>query len=147
LASREQDGPFPSAQDLAQRVLSLNHKELTWLARIGAPSKIDAIGHRRDALWQVDRDGKMEGPLLRQSSEWLKEDSRTLPLQQMTTEGRLVPDYSGAGPTVGKHPMHSPGGIAKSGSSIRYPEVVFQIDPRQFDHEAGCRFRPEYGGL
>jgi error-prone DNA polymerase len=106
VTSRMQDGPFRSAEDLALRVPSLNRKELTLLARIGALNKIGAIEHRRDALWQVDRAGKLEGPLLRQSSEWLQEDSRTLPLQQMTTEERLVSDYAGTGLTVGKHPMH-----------------------------------------
>ncbi len=105
VASRGQDGPFRSAEDLALRVPSLNRKELTLLARIGALNKLDAIVHRRDALWQVDRAGKMEGPLLRQSSDWLREDSRTLPLRQMSTEERLVSDYAGTGLTVGKHPM------------------------------------------
>jgi error-prone DNA polymerase len=84
----------------------LNRKELTLLARIGALNKLDAIEHRRDALWQVDRAGKMEGPLLRQNSEWLHEEVQTMPLQQMTTEERLVSDYAGTGLNVGKHPMY-----------------------------------------
>ena len=50
-------------------------KELTLLARIGALNQLDGIEHRRDALWQVERAGKLEGPLLRQTSEWLREDS------------------------------------------------------------------------
>jgi error-prone DNA polymerase len=29
-----------------------------------------------------------------------------MPLQQMTTEERLIADYAGTGLTVGKHPMH-----------------------------------------
>jgi error-prone DNA polymerase len=106
VASRLLDGPFRSTEDLALRVPSLNRRELTLLARIGALNKLDAIEHRRDALWQVERAGKMEGPLLRQSSEWLREDSRTLPLQRMTTQERLVADYAGTGLTVDKHPMH-----------------------------------------
>ncbi len=104
--SRRQDGPFRSAEDLALRVPSLNRKELTLLARIGALNKLNAIEHRRDALWQVDRAGRQEGPLLRQKSEWLKEDSPALPLRQMSTEERLVADYSGTGLTVGRHPMY-----------------------------------------
>jgi error-prone DNA polymerase len=44
--------------------------------------------------------------LLRQNSDWLKEDFRSLPLQQMSTEERLVSDYAGTGLTVDKHPMH-----------------------------------------
>jgi error-prone DNA polymerase len=106
VASRIQVGPFRSADDLALRVPFLNRKELTLLARIGALNNLDEIEHRRDALWQVDRAGKLEGPLLSQKSGWLKEDSQTLPLQQMSTEERLVADYAGTGLTVGKHPMH-----------------------------------------
>ena len=60
------DGPFRSAEDLALRVPSLNRKELTLLAQIGALNQLDGIEHRRDALWQVERAGKLEGPLLRQ---------------------------------------------------------------------------------
>lgn len=104
--SRVHDGPFRSAEDLTLRVPLLNRKELTLLARIGALNKLDAIEHRRDALWQVDRAGKLEGPLLRQESEWLREEFRTLPLRQINTEERLVSDYAGTGLTVGKHPMY-----------------------------------------
>jgi error-prone DNA polymerase len=63
------------------------------------------IEHRRDALWQVERAGKLEGPLLRQNNELLQEQSAVLPMQQMTTEEHLVADYAGTGLTVGKHPM------------------------------------------
>jgi len=105
LASRVLDGLFRSAEDLALRVPSLNRTELLLLAQIGALNKLGAIEHRRDSLWQVSRAGKLEGPLLRQSSELLKEDSRTLPLLQMSTWERLVADYAGTRLTVGKHPM------------------------------------------
>ena len=104
--SRRQDGPFRSAEDLAQRVPSLRQRELTRLAQIGALNQLDGIQHRRDALWQVERAGKLEGPLLREHSESLREDSATRPLQQMNVEERLVADYAGTGLTVGKHPMH-----------------------------------------
>jgi error-prone DNA polymerase len=80
---------------LALRVPALNRKELTLLARIGALNHVDGIGHRRDALWQVVRAGKMEGPLFTQRSETLHDDTETLPLQKMNTEERLVADYSG----------------------------------------------------
>jgi len=137
VTSRMQDGPFRSAEDLAQRVPSLNRKELTLLARIGALNKIDAIEHRRDALWQVDRAGKLEGPLLRQSSEWLQEDSRTLPLQQMTTEERLVSDYAGTGLTVGKHPMHyRRAGLHRQG--ILSAQELKTCKDGQFVRTAGC---------
>jgi error-prone DNA polymerase len=104
--SRVEDGLFRSAEDLALRVPSLNRKELTLLARIGALNKLDGIKHRRDALWQVERSGKLEGPLFRQRSKTLRDDAETLPLQQMNIEERLVADYSGTGLTVGRHPMH-----------------------------------------
>jgi error-prone DNA polymerase len=106
VASREQDGKFRSAEDLALRVPSLNQKELTLLARIGALNQLEGIAHRRDALWQVEWAGKPEGPLLRQRSDWLCEGSKSLPLRQMNTEERLVADYASTGLTVGKHPMH-----------------------------------------
>jgi error-prone DNA polymerase len=80
----------------------LNRKELTLLARIGALNNLDGIEHRRDALWQVERAGKLEGPLLRQKGELLRDESETLPLRQMTTEERLIADYAGTGLTVGK---------------------------------------------
>jgi error-prone DNA polymerase len=104
--SRMDDGKFRSVEDLALRVPALNRKELTLLARIGALNRLDRIEHRRDALWQVERAGKMEGPLFRQRSETLRDDTETLPLRQMNTEERLVADYSGTGLTLGKHPMH-----------------------------------------
>jgi error-prone DNA polymerase len=103
--SRLKDGPFRSAEDLALRVSSLNRKELTLLARVGALNRIDGMAHRRDALWQVERTGKLEGPLLSQNSEWLHEDASSPPLQPMNTEERLVSDYAGTGLTVGRHPM------------------------------------------
>jgi error-prone DNA polymerase len=103
--SREECGPFGSAEDLVARVSSLNRKELTLLARVGALNNLDGIEHRRDALWQVERAGKLEGPLLRQRSEVLREEFGSLPLQQMNTEERLTADYAGTGLTIGKHPM------------------------------------------
>lgn len=36
---------------------------------------LGGVEHRRDALWQVERAGKLEGPLLMQQSEYLREDS------------------------------------------------------------------------
>jgi error-prone DNA polymerase len=104
--SRSDHGPFRSVEDLALRVPSLNRKELTLLAQIGALNQIDGIEHRRDGLWQVERAGKLEGPLFRQKSEWLHEDSEILPLAPMRAEERLIADYAGTGLTVGKHPMH-----------------------------------------
>ena len=104
--SRQLEGSFRSTEDLALRVPSLDRKELTLLARIGALNRLDGIAHRREALWQVERAGKLEGPLLRQKSEWLRDEAESQPLRQMNTEERLVADYAGTGLTVGKHPMY-----------------------------------------
>jgi error-prone DNA polymerase len=106
VAARKEGGKFRSAEDLALRVPSLNRKELTILARVGALNSIDGVAHRRDALWQVERAGKLEGPLFRQRSEWLQDDAQSQPLQQMNVEERLVADYGGTGLTIGKHPMY-----------------------------------------
>lgn len=103
--SREECGPFRAAEDLVARVPSLNRKELTLLARVGALNNLDGVEHRRDALWQVERAGKLEGPLLRQKSEVLREEPGRAPLQKMNTEERLIADYAGTGLTIGKHPM------------------------------------------
>jgi error-prone DNA polymerase len=104
-ASRDDEGAFRSIEDLVSRVPLVNQKELELLAQIGALNTLEGVGHRRDALWQAKRAGKLEGPLLRQSNTLLAEDGARSPLMQMSTEERLVADYAGTGLTVGKHPM------------------------------------------
>ena len=104
-SSRAEYGVFRSVEDLVARVPVLNRKELSLLARVGALNRVNGIEHRRDALWQVERAGKLEGPLLRANSEILLEHHMSLPLKQMTTEERLVADFVGTGLTTGKHPM------------------------------------------
>jgi len=106
LVAERERGPFRSLEDLALRVPQLDKKELVRLAGVGALNTIEGVEHRRDALWQVERAGKLEGPLLRQNSEWLVESSKSLPLAQMDTQERLVADYAGTGMTTGRHPMH-----------------------------------------
>jgi error-prone DNA polymerase len=105
VAARKNNGPFTSVDDLALRVPSLNKKEITLLANIGALNNVAGIGHRRDALWQVERAGKPEGPLLTRSGALLADPPDPSPLAQMTAEERLVADYAGTGLTVGSHPM------------------------------------------
>lgn len=106
IASRQADGGFCSADDLALRVPSLTRKDLMRLAQIGALNQLEGIRHRRDALWQVERAGKPEGPLLRRCAALVREPSDTLPLEQMDDDERLVADYAGMGMTVGRHPMY-----------------------------------------
>jgi error-prone DNA polymerase len=137
VAARLQDGHFRSAEDLALRVPVLNRKELTLLARVGALNKLDGIEHRRDALWQVERAGKLEGPLLRQNSDWLREASDALPLAQMNTEERLVADYAGTGLTVGRHPMHYRRQELRSGGVLSAAELK-QCRDGEYVKAAGC---------
>jgi len=111
--SRTLAGSFLSMEDLVMRVPSLNRKDLTLLAGIGALNPISQKAHRRDALWQVERAGKIEGPLLRQNIASLQNPTEDFSLQKMTDEERLIADYAGTGLTVGKHPM-----------SYRRPELV-----------------------
>lgn len=103
VASRQRDGLYHSAEDLAARVPVLNQKEMTTLARIGALNKFSA--HRRDALWQVQRAGRPEGTLLRNNPLVLSEPQTAPPLNQMTVSERMIADYAGTGVTVGMHPM------------------------------------------
>jgi error-prone DNA polymerase len=107
------------------------------VARIGALNSIDGIAHRRDALWQVERAGKPEGPLLRQRSEWLQEDSETLPLQRMNIEERLIADYAGTGLTVGKHPMHYRRSELRR-QGIQSAEELRHCRHGEFVRAAGC---------
>ena len=135
--TRKMGGQFRSAEDLALRVPDLNRKELTLLARIGALNSLEGVEHRRDALWQVERAGKLEGPLLSQKSDWLREDSVELPLPKMDTEERLVADYGGTGLTIGKHPM------AYRRAELRQQRILSAQELRErqdgeFVRTAGC---------
>ena len=100
---RARRGEFQSTEDLAQRVPALNRKELTQLARVGALNRVGGVAHRRDALWQVEEASRPAGPLLQTAQG--QSASGLSPLQQMSTEDRLVADYAGTGLTVGPHPM------------------------------------------
>jgi error-prone DNA polymerase len=104
VAARAQ-GPFAAVDDLVLRVPLLNRKELALLANVGALNSLQGVVHRRDALWQVERAGKPEGPLLMQQSQWLNEESPDSPLLPMTPEERLVADYAVSSLTTGPHPM------------------------------------------
>jgi error-prone DNA polymerase len=137
VASRLTEGPFLSAEDLVQRVPVLNRRGLTRLAQIGALNRLDGIRHRRDALWQVERAGKLEGPLLRQDGDWLREESEALPLHQMTVEERLVADYAGTGLTVDKHPMYRRRPELRR-QGVRSAEELKNCRNGEFVRAAGC---------
>ncbi|HKV02565.1 MAG TPA: error-prone DNA polymerase, partial [Ktedonobacteraceae bacterium] len=134
--SRTNAGIFESVEDLVSRAPLLNRKELTLLARIGALNRLNNIGHRRDALWQVERAGRPEGPLL-QRRDLLHEDSQSKPLLKMNTEERLVADYAGTGLTIDHHPM------AYRRSKLRQQHVLSASDLQmrkdgEFVRTAGC---------
>jgi error-prone DNA polymerase len=116
--------PFSSLDDLHRRVPELRKDELRKLAAVGAlnfiqspKSKVQipkpkrtldlghwtldqALTHRRDALWQVERVARDGGPLY----EKLEEDGGS-PLVPMTLNERLNADLRGTGITIGRHPM------------------------------------------
>jgi error-prone DNA polymerase len=137
VAARLRDGLFRSTEDLVLRVPSLDKKELARLASIGGLNKLDRIEHRRDALWQVERAGKIEGPLLRQDNQSLHEDSPISPLRQMTVEERLVADYAGTGFTTDRHPMFYRR-LELRRQGIRSAEELKDCRNREFVRVAGC---------
>lgn len=105
IAHARQANTFRSVDDLVLRVPELNRKELSLLANVGALNSLDGVQHRRDALWQIERAGRPEGPLLMQQSHWLREEAQDSPLVPMTAEERLVADYAVSSVTTGPHPM------------------------------------------
>src|ERR1700730_16100397 len=102
--SREVDGPFASEYDLQRRVPSIRRAELTLLAKAGAFNWTGEKHHRRTALWRTERAGQSVGPLFENISDE-HELATSTPLRPMTTEERLVADFSGTGLTMGPHPM------------------------------------------
>jgi error-prone DNA polymerase len=99
--------PFASIDDLKRRIPSIQKSELAALAEIGALNSIaGARGHRRSALWQIERTARPVGPLLESPVESdLPPSNSASPLAAMTPEERLVADFRGTGLTVGLHPM------------------------------------------
>jgi error-prone DNA polymerase len=103
LEARSRRGAFADVDDLARDAPEVNRKELVALARAGALNSVGNVEHRRDGLWQVEQAGRPVGPLLRDASKSGTGDEK--PLRRMTTDERLVADYSGTGITTGPHPM------------------------------------------
>jgi error-prone DNA polymerase len=95
---------FTSVYDLARRVPELRRQELVMLAQIGALNSLGEKIHRRDAVWQAEHAGRPSGSLFKDIPEE-KEQWKSTPLFQMTTEERLAADYRGTGVTIGPHPM------------------------------------------
>lgn len=103
--------PFVSVDDLKLRVPAIHKDELATLAAIGSLNHIGGKtnGHRREALWQIERAARTPGPLLATIEEPLLESefdpSVASPLLPMSVEEKLVADFKGTGMTIGLHPI------------------------------------------
>jgi error-prone DNA polymerase len=62
---------------------------------------LDSGGHRRDALWQVERVARPAGELYTE----LHEQDGNSPLNPMTRAERMDADFRGTGLTIGRHPV------------------------------------------
>ncbi len=91
--------PFTSVRDLVLRA-SPDRAERRLLAAAGA---LDAVGtpkHRREALWQVERDAQDD-----LFSCMVAEDAPPAPLPEMDAAERLAADLSAQDCTTGPHPL------------------------------------------
>lgn len=93
--------PFTSIDQFAHRA-RLRKSELDTLAEIGALNALGDKTHRRDALWQVEKAHRPQGPLFEQ----LEDSDDGSPLERMRPLERLDADYRGVGLTTGHHPVH-----------------------------------------
>jgi error-prone DNA polymerase len=113
-------GSFGSVEDLKRRVPGIEKKELVLLAEIGALNSLEprGSGHRRSALWVVERAARAAGPLLEDSESAhgsVAPDAQSgnspgtpvadMPLAAMNPQERLLADFRGTGLTIGPHPM------------------------------------------
>ncbi|HEY1985606.1 MAG TPA: error-prone DNA polymerase [Terracidiphilus sp.] len=137
LSARINKGAFLSIDDLAQRVPSLNRKELVVLARIGALNSLGEVEHRRDALWQVEQAGRPVGPLLRNAASSASKSNIPLPLKRMSNDERLSADYAGTGLTTGPHPLSYHRAAFRHEGLVTAAELA-QLTNNQFVRVAGC---------
>jgi error-prone DNA polymerase len=94
LLAQRRERPFTSMHDFKFRV-PLHKDELRTLAQIGALNAL--ADHRRDALWQVEKQDDWESMFAAQSEP--------TPLVPMNDAERLSADYGGMQLTTGPHPM------------------------------------------
>ncbi|HEX4120734.1 MAG TPA: error-prone DNA polymerase [Verrucomicrobiae bacterium] len=93
--------PFISMEDFKWRC-GLNKNELRTLADIGALNCL--ARHRRDALWQVEKDS-LDHDLFAWAARHSHSEDQTSPLPAMDPAERLRADYRGTNMTTGPHPM------------------------------------------
>ena len=95
--------PFRDLDDFLLRT-PLSKKNRRTLAKIGALNALLPDGHRRTALWEVEKfmdigdlfsGGRSQGSVI----------SKETPLNMMSASERLAADYSGLGLSTGPHPM------------------------------------------
>jgi DNA polymerase III alpha subunit len=96
VAAREVAG-FGSVEDLAERV-GPTLKERRVLAAAGALNALPEVGHRRQAMWQVEL--PFHGDLL---ADGRNDAAGVLPA--MSVGERVAADFSVQGATTGPHPM------------------------------------------
>jgi error-prone DNA polymerase len=94
LVAQRQHRAFASMRDFKQR-MPLHKDELRTLAQIGALNGL--ADHRRDALWQVEKQEDWDSMLVG--------ESEPTPLMPMNDAERLSADYGGMELTTGPHPM------------------------------------------
>ena len=88
-------------------------------------------------LWQMERAGKLEGPLFLSNITSLDDESEAKPLRQMNTEERLIADYACTGFTIGKHPMHYRRAELNQQRVLSAKELWERIDG-EYVRTAGC---------
>ncbi|MFL6447776.1 MAG: DNA polymerase III subunit alpha [Bryobacteraceae bacterium] len=126
VAAREST-QFASMRDLRRRVPSMNKKEFSALAELGALNALPDYPqdrHRRGALWHATAAAMPVSDLL----ESAVHDSEPSPLEPMTPQQRIYADFQNSGLTIGRHPMsfYRSGlrdtGVLDSGEAKRQPD-------------------------
>ena len=94
--------PFRSVMDFRKRT-NLSKEELRSLARLGALNALS--GHRRAALWEVERDLSVDDNLYFCFDVEAADSTRSIPLAPMNPVERMQADYRSQRLTTGPHPM------------------------------------------
>ena len=103
IVAARQIARFDRIPDLTRRVRELRRDELQNLAACGALNPLDHKNqlHRRDALWQVAKYGRLVGPLFNDIPDY----DPTSILVQMSDIERLITDHHISGFTIGPHAL------------------------------------------
>jgi error-prone DNA polymerase len=116
--------PFASVREVARRC-GLRGDELEVLASVGAFASLGET--RRSALWQVSALDGRRPPL----AQAIEPDPGPSPLPEMTADERYVADYSGAGMTVGRHPLGRRRAELRARGILSATELARQPDGRR----------------